>query len=373
MRIGYDAKRAFSNQTGLGNYSRTLLNSLATYFPKNQYFLYAPQLIQKEQTKNFFQPPFSLRNAPKYLPDALWRSYFVLSELKKDKLDIYHGLSHELPLSIKKSGTRSIVTIHDLIFLRFPELYPYFDRKIYYSKVRFACQAAHKILAISEQTKKDIVHYFDIPPEKIKVIYQSCSMAFSQKFLSEELIMLRKKYDLPNRFLLYVGTIEKRKNLLLVAKALSFLPKEIKCVALGKKTSYFHQVNQFLKEEGLEERMIFLSDIPFSDLPQLYQSAEIFLYPSRFEGFGIPVLEALCSGTPVIAATGSCLEEAGGPNSIYVHPDDEKSLAEAISKIWNDPQLSSEMSKKGKEYSQQFNRQQIASQLMELYHSILVS
>lgn len=372
MRIGFDAKRAFSNQTGLGNYSRTLLNSLATYFPQNQYFLYAPQLPQKEQTKNFFQSPFFLRSAPKYVPKSLWRSRLILSQLQKDKLDIYHGLSHELPFGIRKSGIKSIVTIHDLIFLRFPELYPYFDRKIYYSKIRFACQVAHTILAISEQTKKDIIQYFDTPPEKIKVIYQSCSEAFSKEYSTNGRAIIREKYNLPTHFLLYVGTIEKRKNLILIAKALSFLPKEIKCVVIGKKTSYFHQVNQFLEAEGLKERVIFLSDIPFPDLPPLYQSAEVFLYPSRFEGFGIPILEALCSGTPVIAATGSCLEEAGGPNSIYVNPDDEKSLAEAISQIWENPQLSSEMSKKGKVYSQQFSRQQIAHQLMELYQSILV-
>lgn len=373
MHIGFDAKRAFLNNTGLGNYSRTLIQSLADFYPENQYFLYATKLPENNQTKLFFQDKFSLRCPPLLISKSLWRSRFVLSQLKKDSLDIYHGLSHELPFGLQKTNIRSVVTIHDLIFLRYPELYPFIDRKIYRAKIKYACNQADAIIAISEQTKRDIVQFIDINPKKISVIYQSCSESFRKRHTEEEIQKLKQKYQLPNRFLLSVGTIEERKNLLLIAKALLHLPVDTKVVVVGKKTNYFEEVNGFLQKEKLSDSMIFLPRIPFDELPVLYQAADIFIYPSRFEGFGIPVLEALCSGVPVIAAKGSCLEEAGGPGSAYINADDDEGLTNVVKKILNDTELSKKMIQSGRMYSEQFTTQNSASQLMKLYKEVIIT
>lgn len=371
MHIGFDAKRAFHNNTGLGNYSRTLIRSVATFFPEHQYFLYAPTLPRSQKTEFFFQQELSLRKAPSFVPAALWRSRLVLPQLVKDRLDIFHGLSHELPIGLDKTTIRSVVTIHDLIFLRFPKLYPFIDRKIYRAKIQYACNHADVIIAISEQTKRDLIQFLDIPAEKIKVIYQSCSETFLEKHTSEDLQKLKKKYQLPEHFLLNVGTIEARKNLLLIAKSLKHLPDEMKCVVVGKKTAYYEEVRRFLQQEKLSERMIFIERIPFEELPVLYQAADVFLYPSRFEGFGIPVLEALCSQVPVIAATGSCLEEAGGEDSFYVHPDDEKTLAKAIMEIITSKTLQEKMKTKGLHFAENFTNQKMADNLMKVYKRLL--
>lgn len=367
MRIGFDAKRAFFNFSGLGNYSRTLILSLKQFYPRNNYFLYTPKLNRHPEAGPFFNNNFHIRTAPAYLPKSVWRSRFVTSALKKDQLDIYHGLSHELPMGIQKTGIFSIVTIHDLIFLRFPQLYPAIDRKIYLAKVSQACKNTQLIIAISEQTKRDIQQFIGVPEEKIKVVYQSCSPAFQPGHSRQNIQNIREKYGLPESYLLYVGTLEERKNLLLIAKALKHLPNNYKCVAIGKKKDYFNTVRAFLQNENLSNRMIFPENIAYQDLPLIYAGAQVFIYPSRFEGFGIPVLEAISSGVPVIAATGSCLEEAGGPGSVYVHPDDEKALAQAILRISSSTEISETMIKRGLLFAEKFSLQNTASVLMATY------
>ena len=174
LRIGYDAKRLFNNFTGLGNYSRTLLANLAEYYPDNAYFLYSPKIAKNDETHFFLNSALFNVQLPKRGPGAYWRSVGIKRDLLKHKIQLFHGLSHEIPLGLEKANIRSIVTIHDLIFERFPEHYPFIDRKIYSLKFRYACRHADHIVAISENTKQDIIEFYDIPPEKISVIYQSC-------------------------------------------------------------------------------------------------------------------------------------------------------------------------------------------------------
>lgn len=371
MHLGFDAKRFFLNRTGLGNYSRSLIEALLQSFPAEEYFLYTPRVRWNPQTQ-FLQDHKNIHIRKPAFPwfTSVWRSRLVIPRLKRDHLDIYHGLSHEVPGGIRKTGIKTVVTIHDLIFMRYPGYYRLADRKIYEAKFRHACRHADQIIAISEQTKRDLITFLQVPEERIEVIYQSCHPAFRQEVLSEQKAMIRQRYHLPERFLFNVGTIEPRKNLMLIARALRLLPSEIKCAVVGKKTRYFDQVNRFLEENGMTGRMIFLENVPFSDLPALYQCADIFLYPSVFEGFGIPVLEAVSGGTPVLAASGSCLEEAGGPGSLYLPPHDINGWAEAIQRTWTSPVLGDEMSRSGITYSRNFLPEIIAGKMNAVYHQL---
>ncbi len=370
MKIGFDAKRAFLNATGLGNYSRSLIRGLYTSFPEHDYYLYSPALPENERTATFFQTPIHLRKAPWYMPGSLWRSRLVLPRLVKDGLSIYHGLSHELPFGLSGKGIKQLVTIHDLIFLRYPGLYPAADRRIYAAKLAYACRHADKIIAISEQTKEDIVHFLGVPPRKISVIYQSCSEAFKTVATPEQKSGLRQKYTLPETYLLQVGTIETRKNLLLTVQALRLLPPDISLVVVGKPTAYVEEVKAYLRQHAMVHRVLFLEGVLAQDLPILYQCAKIFVYPSRFEGFGLPILEALQSGVPVIAAQGSCLEEAGGPDSLYISPDEPEQLAAAVRQVLQADELRAEMIRKGKVYALQFESPVVAQQLMKVYQSL---
>ena len=372
LKIGFDGKRAAGNFTGLGNYSRYLIKNLAVYFPTNRYYIYSP----KEFEQNLIQypvisAPVSFRYPAKNILKNWWRSIGILKDLQKDKIQIYHGLSNEIPFGLKKKKIHSVVTIHDLIFLRFPEYYPLFDRIIYKIKVRYACNNADKIIAISQQTKRDIIHYLKIPECRIAVIYQNCNEIFRKQLSDLYLNDIAKKYHLPDQYILSVGTIESRKNLMLIARAMLHLNSKVHLIVIGKETAYAQKVNRFIAENTLIDRIHFLKNVPYEDLPGIYMQAEIFVFPSRFEGFGIPIIEALHCGVPVIAASGSCLEEAGGPESLYVKPDDEKEMANAINLILYDPIKKNKMINAGKEYVKRFSDEIVAAEIMDVYHKLI--
>jgi len=370
MKIGFDGKRAANNLTRLGNYSRSLIEHLAFLFPENQYLVYSPKFKSARQVDAFFEKENIKLRLPKN-GSFLWRSFGILKDLSRDKVQIYHGLSHEIPYGIQYTKIKSLVTIHDLIFLHFPQYYKFIDRKLYEVKSKYACKNADKIIAISEKTKADIVKFYGINPEKIEVIYQSCDDNFKAPFSEETLKKIRLAYKLPDKYILNVGTIEERKNLKLIVQALQYIDPDYRMVVIGKQTSYFETVEKEIEQLGLKGRIIFLKNIPLIDLPGIYQMASIFVYPSFYEGFGIPIIEALYSGVPVVAATGSCLEEAGGPDSLYVSPNDAHGLSEAINQILSSPAQQSEMKKKGLEFVQKFDSPLVTQQLMNCYLDIL--
>ncbi|RZL49507.1 MAG: glycosyltransferase family 1 protein [Pedobacter sp.] len=366
LKIGFDGKRAANNLTGLGNYSRSLIEQLANEFPANEYFIYAPRVKENIQKLAVFKQPnihLVLPNQSKFL----WRSIGIKKQLLDDQVELFHGLSHEIPFGIHKTGIKSIVTIHDLIFLRKPEYYQFIDRFIYKLKSKYACENADRIIAISEKTKEDIVDLYNIDPAKIEVIYQSCDDSFKKTASELDQQKIKDKYHLPAQFMLSVGTIEARKNLLVIIKALPKIPQNFKLVVIGKETAYIKLVKQEIEKLGLNDRVIFLQNIPFGDLPIIYQMAKVFVLPSYYEGFGIPIIEALFSKVPVIAATGSCLEEAGGPDSLYASPDDVEGFATAINTVIADERHCENMIVKGLAYVQKFNSKLVSEQLMDCY------
>lgn len=372
MIIGYDAKRALFNNTGLGNYSRWLVKVMATHFTENEYLLYTPKAPENRHYNKLYKLPHTQIITPKgkfRLP--LWRSKGIVANLQADGVQLYHGLSHELPLGIKHTGIKTVVTVHDVIIMRYPQYFGWANRFIYKSKLQYACKAADKIIAISQKTKDDLVELLQVDAAKIEVIYQGCDPAFRFNQSDAQRALVKKKYNLPKRYVLTVGTIEERKNLLLLVKALLHTKSSIPLIVAGKPTAYTEQVKQFINTNNLNNRVVFLHEVSFDELPALYQLATLFVYPSRYEGFGIPVLEALNSGVPVIAATGSCLEEAGGPDSLYVNPDDEQDLAKKISRVWNSPALRQQMITKGFEYAHNFDDEKLAGKLMQLYQNTL--
>lgn len=371
MRIGFDGKRALRNFTGLGNYSRYVLEGLYSCSSAHEWRLYSPRAAQHPRALRFLancpQLPVILPQGIWKKLSSLWRVWGITSRLQQE-VDVFHGLSNELPLNIR--GVRTVVTIHDLIFRHYPQTYTWIDRHIYDYKFRRACKLADCVVAVSECTKRDIVHYYGIPAEKIEVVYQGCDPQFNQSVSPDQIRQILTKYQLPTHYILNVGSIEERKNVLLAAEALEYLPADTHLVIVGKHTPYTTRVEQYVQAHGLTERVHFLHQAAFPDFPALYQGADVFVYPSRFEGFGIPILEALCSGTPVVAATGSCLEEAGGPDSLYVHPDDKKGLAQAILRIQQDEALRARMVQQGKAYAQRFSQQQQTQQLLTIYQRL---
>ncbi|AEI48568.1 glycosyltransferase family 4 protein [Runella slithyformis] len=375
MRIGFDAKRAFNNRTGLGNYSRFVLNALHNYAPGHTYLAYTPK-IKTGLFDEFPEESIRMPNSTNPLFGAWWRSYGIKKALSQDSIQVFHGLSNELPNGLHKAGIKSVVTIHDLIFLRYPELYPAIDRFFYRQKFRNACAEADVIVAVSEQTKRDIVAFYGTSPEKIQVVYQDCHEAFhapqtSQVFKTWEVSPLLRKYNIDTPYVLSVGTIEARKNQLHLVKAFHAAQLEdAELVLVGGKTSYQREIEIYIAQHQLAAKVKILNSVPFADLPSLYRSARVFAYPSFFEGFGIPIVEALHSGVPVVAATGSCLEEAGGKGGVYVDPGDVHAFAQTLTGLWHDETLRKTLIQDGQKHIHQFAAAKIAKELMEIYASL---
>lgn len=372
--IAFDAKRITHNTTGLGNYGRYVVDILSHYYPESNYHLYTPGKGSSVLTAKL---PIA-ENIHYHYPGvigarcrSLWRSFGVVGDLKRLAPDLYHGLSAELPFGLHRAGVASVVTIHDLIFNRYPEFYKPIDRTIYNYKFRRACETADRVVAISEMTRRDIITSYGIPEEKIDVVYQGCAQAFLESASPQQKQAVAEKYALPSHYVLYVGSIEQRKNLMLIVRALNQLKRDIKLVAIGKRTPYTDEVEAFVREKGLEEQVQLLHGVPFADLPVLYQQASLFIYPSFFEGFGIPIIEALHSDVPVIAATGSCLEEAGGAGSLYVDPNDAGELAEKIDWVLSTPSQAQKMREAGRAYVTRFSDEQIARDLMNVYDKVI--
>jgi glycosyltransferase involved in cell wall biosynthesis len=383
MKIGFDAKRAFHNKTGLGNYSRGLIKALASTFPQHHYFLF------NTKASNLFD--YQSVHVHEVLPENrfykkfkwLWRSLGVIKDLKKNKIDIFHGLSHEIPFGLKRNNIKSVVTIHDLITFRFPNQFSKVDAFIHQKKIKYACENADHIIAISHQTKDDIIEFLKIDANKISVCYQHCDAKFSIKKSTEEKNKIKAAYELPDQYFLYVGSIIERKNLMQICEAIRINNGKcnIPLVVIGKGSSYKEKVKAFIKEHHLEEKIIFLSDKSIlkndavfnsgSTFPEIYQSALAFIYPSSFEGFGIPIIEALWSGTPVITSNQSCLPEAAGPDSILIDPNNINELARAMLKVSEDESLRIKMATSGYEYVKKFSEKNSAESVMKIYQSLL--
>lgn len=371
MILGFDAKRFFHNKTGLGNYSRDLIRILAHYYPDSTYLLYNPKPKKIDRIPidgKLIIEKLPIKNTNKKFP-ALWRIFNVTSQIKADKVAIFHGLSGEIPIGLNKLGIKTIVTIHDLIFMRYPELYTFFDRKIHYYKFKYAANNADLVIAISEQTKKDIVEYLKIKPEKIKVIYQGCSPVFKEDISIEFIEITRKKHNLPLNFILNVGTIEKRKNILTAIKAIKDV--EINLVIIGKKTAYYNEIREYILENEIENKIIFLENVALIELAAIYRMAQIFIYPSIFEGFGIPIIEALYSKTPVITSKGGCFLEAGGENSVYVDVLNPEEIKIELADLLINSEKREVMKQKGFEFVQKFNDSTIANNWIETYNEVL--
>ena len=373
--IGYDAKRIVRNATGLGNYGRTLVNDIVNCQDVDLH-LYAPDK-GRENLQSQILPGvnwhFARTNPGLYAaPTPLWRTWGIVSDLKRDGIQLYHGLSGELPIGIRKSGIKSVVTIHDLIFLRHPEYYHWLDTKIYAWKFRHIIHEADHIIAISECTKRDIIAFGGVDDHRISVIYQSCAPRFTQRVGND----VQSGYTplLPlcvKRYILSVGSIEERKNILLAVKALHYLPEDLGLVIVGRHTKYTDKVEAYVQQNGLSERVRILHGITDDQLPALYAQAEAFVYPSRYEGFGIPVIEAIGCGLPVVACTGSCLEEAGGPDSLYVSPDDAEGMAAAISRVIRGAEGREQRICRSQEYIRRFEGSDVAGQVVDLYRNLL--
>ncbi len=373
IKIGFDAKRAFFNTTGLGNYSRTIIETTARYGKENDYFAYTPI---PEHT--IFDFPFEeyphlhlcFPRIPSKLYSAFWRSWGIARDIKRDKLDLFHGLSNELPFSISGMKVKKVVTLHDLIFLRYPESYTLWDRNVHYQKARFVCRYADVIVAMSKQSEEDIHHFFPESKGKVRVIYQIPPQSFRNfQFDPNTENQVTQKYALPDNYVLYVGSIALRKNVTSLIQAMKLLPENISLIIAGN-GNLKTEIQKEIVHLNIQNRVRIISGVNQQELPYLYRKASVFVYPSVFEGFGLPIQEALLSGVPVIAGNNSCFREAGGEGGIYINQTKPNEIADAILEILHNPTLANSLKQKGKLHLTHFTEEKITTEYLRLYDSL---
>lgn len=372
LTIGYDGKRAACNSVGLGNYSRYVVEAMACAYPSNRYLLYTPKVRCPQR----LEPLLAMGNVELCTPGTalgrvmapVWRSLELTRRMLTDGIDLYHGLSNELPLNIYRSDIPSVVTIHDLIYRRVPADYAAIDRRLYDLKYRHSARVATRVICISECTKRDLINDYGISPDKIDVIYQGCDAAFHRPVDKQRRLQVRERYGLPERYIISVGTVQSRKNQLLAVKALRGLPTDVVLAIAGRRDKHYGaEIDRYIASHHLGERVKWLGSVEWADLPALYAGSAMSSYTSRYEGFGIPVIEAIAAGAPVIASTGSCLEEAGGPGAVYVAPDDVDAYIDQANRLLDQRWTVERMIADGRRYIRRFNTADFARATMACY------
>lgn len=378
MRIGFDAKRFYHNHTGLGNYSRTLIAGLQQHGPDLELYLYNPK-----QQSGISTPAGAMQVLPPAnIPAAWWRSFGQVKDWQQRGLHLYHGLSNELPLASFPASLKTVVTVHDIIYERYPHQYGLYETAMHRFKIKNACRRAHVVIAISEQTKNDLLEFYKVPEEKIVVCYQSCNPVFYAS--PDETLMQQVKtfFNLPEQFFLYVGSITERKNLLRIVTAMQQLGSNLKwpLVVVGKGKEYQQKVQAFLSEHNLTNRVRFLSYEAKNEtlslnspqvLAALYRSAAALVYPSLFEGWGIPVLEAHAAGLPVITANVSSMPEISGEAALYVNPMNVDAIAAAMLRLQNNANLRNQLVQQGYDRAKLFTLDACINPVISVYRSLM--
>lgn len=373
--IGFDAKYANAELNGLGSYSRFIINALAKACSENAYLrMYTPKRLPNKE----YDKLDALPNVESMEPDGalwrklspLWRLLRISKDAKRGDVELFHGLTSRLPYGLARRDIRSVVTIHNLISLRYPKQSNIFERIIEYIETRSACHRADRIIAASEATKRDIAHLLGVSHEKIDVVYDGCNPIYSEPVEIEAVEEVKRKYNLPERYLLNIGNMEERKNFGLIVEAMAELPEDVHLVVVGRETSYTRRIKSRIKSLRMEERVHIVRNVELEERPAIYKGADIFIYPSKFEGFATEILEALTVGVPVIAARGSSLEEAGGEHSIYVSSKDCGELVDAIELLSKDDELRSRMIAEGQRHVKYFRSEVAAYNIMKCYRRI---
>jgi glycosyltransferase involved in cell wall biosynthesis len=371
-RVGINASKFFEVNTGVGRYTSNLCKSILETDGKNDYFLYSPGqmgiVIRTDRTRiHFKKSGITLKNNTLRI---LWEQVTLPYYSMNDKLDLFHYTDHSL--SILQGTHPAIITVHDIAYIRFPRLLNK-SRQIYKKYIlNMSIKRADIIVADSYSTKRDIINYFGIREGKIKVVYPGVERRFRPISNVKE---YRLKNNLPSKMILNVGTLEPRKNVVTLIKAFKKL-KELgfenyKLVIAGDKGWLYKQIFDEIKSSDLQKEVLFLGIVGDEDLPMLYNCADIFVYPSLYEGFGLPPLEAMACGIPVITSNTSSLPEVIDNAGIMVDPDDVNSLCEAMYNVLKDKELWHNMSNKGLERSKLFSWKGTAKKILEIYDEVL--
>jgi len=367
MRIGVDARLVFYSQAGIGQYILRLTEALAQVDHEDEFYLLQSR---KDKTR--------MADAPNFYRRDLWtpshhrfEQIALAMEVAAFRLDLLHSPDFIPPFY---RHWASVITVHDLAFLLFPHFMTK-EAARYYSQIDQAVKRTDHIIAVSESTKRDTVKLLGVPAEKITVIYEAANPVYRPLDDPPALALSRRKYRLAGDFILCVGTIEPRKNLPHLLRAFRRLLDEyrldVHLVLAGEAGWLYQEVFAAVEELHLGDRVRFLGKVSVDDLLLLYNAARLFVTPSKYEGFGLPLLEAMACGTPVIATNVSSLPEVVGDAGLLVSPEDEAELTVAMWRVLTDEALRAEMREKGLKRAKLFSWERAAQETLAVYRRVV--
>jgi glycosyltransferase involved in cell wall biosynthesis len=367
MRVAIDARKI--HDFGIGTYIRNLLRHLARTDHETEYVLLLGEDdlgIASQLGPNFRSV---LEPSPNY---SLREQVHVPWVLRRERPDVYHAPHYVLPAGVR---CPSVVTIHDCIHLMFPQ---YLPNRLAYAYARAQMWAAARrsdcILTVSEASKRDILHLFNVPPEKIVVVCNAIDSHFSVTPSEEAVARVRERYQLDHKFVLYVGNIKPHKNLVRLIEAFDELRRsgqdDLKLLIIGDQISKLPALRRAVHRHKLHKYVRFLGYVSDDQLAILYRLASVFAFPSLYEGFGLPPLEAMASGTPVVTSNVSSMPEVVGDAAVLVNPYDVDSIVDGLRRVLTDPVLAAEMRRKGIERSREFSWERSVAQTWAVYQTV---
>ena len=364
MKIGIDIHTISGMPQGSKTYIQNLLRELAKVDADNEYYLYSTEKISSSYGKKFFHRIIKPKSSIIRIPLS-----FPLS-LKRDSIDIFHCLYIAPPLC----PCKYVVTIQDILFESYPDLFPAKQRVIFSKLVHLTAKRAEHILTCSEYSKNDIYKRYNIPLDKITVTHHGVDKIFAKIDDKNRLNDFRIQHKLPHKFILFVGRIEPRKNIPILIDAYADLLKQNKIkhdlVIVGPKDFGYKKTFEKVKQYGIEKKVLFTGPIENKNLPYIYNMADLFVYPSIAEGFGIPPLEAMACGTPVVTSNTTSLPEVVGNGAITVNPFDIKSLSNAIITLINNGDIRNKYIKSGFERAKLFSWEKSAKKTLKIYERV---
>jgi glycosyltransferase involved in cell wall biosynthesis len=372
LRIAIDARKL--RDYGIGTYVRNLLRQLSRIDQATEYVVLCSlkdQDLVQELGANFRTVPES---SPGY---SVREQVTVPRDLRREGAHLFHSPHYVLP---PLTPCKSVVTIHDCIHLRFPQ---YLPNRLGYAYARsflwFATHRSNRIVTVSEASKRDILEYFRVPAEKIDVIYNGIDERFGNPPPEEDVVRVRERYQLDGPFILYAGNIKPHKNIGRLIEAFHMLRTKgtefdsVKLVIIGDEIAKYASLRHAVHRYKLHKHVRFFGFVPSTTLAILYRLAAVFVFPSLYEGFGLPPLEAMASGTPVITSNVSSLPEVVGDAAVLIDPLQPEEIADALRRVLSDANLRADLRQRGLARARQFSWERSVHRVREIYGEVLSS
>jgi len=363
-RFGFDKLTGLPNRVGSSEFCYQLLLSLSKIESTNTYYIYLPVAPTSDMPKETSNWKYKVIKSKK-----IWTLTGLGKKIirNNEKLDVFFSPTHYVPFAY---SIPTVISILDVSYIHFPKLFRSIDllKLKYWGK--YSIGKSNRIITISESSKSDIIKSYKLNSDKVKVVYPGVKDDLSGNKKELNMEDLSKNFNVNSKYILFVGTLQPRKNIVRLIEAFSKIDSDVLLVIIGRKGWQFEEILNAPNKYSVKDRVIFLENVSDGDLPSFYKNAELFILPSLYEGFGLPVLEAMKYDCPVITSNVSSLPEAGGDAALYVDPKDTDDISKNMQKLLDDKELRSELVKKGKEQVRKFSWENSAKETLKVLEEV---